>query len=89
MRPRYDAGVLGTYKFARFTPCFADIQGEDRKALAACAQAPNIPLDPAALAALPMPVLVVAVSQAEVLRQLQALFIQLPLVLAAQTMRTA
>lgn len=39
---------------------FADEQGEDRQALAAFSQARNPPLDREALAALPMPVLVVA-----------------------------
>lgn len=39
---------------------FADEQGEDRRALAAFAQAENAPLDRDAMAALPMPVLVVA-----------------------------
>ena len=39
---------------------FADEQGEDRQALAAFTQAQNPPLDRDALAALPMPVLVVA-----------------------------
>lgn len=39
---------------------FADEQGEDRKALAAVTQVQNPPFDRAALAALPMPVLVVA-----------------------------
>jgi pimeloyl-ACP methyl ester carboxylesterase len=38
---------------------FADEQGEDRKALAAVTAAVNPPLDRAAMAALPMPVLVV------------------------------
>ncbi len=54
-----DVGAIADVNLRNFRR-FADIQGEDRKALAACAQAPNIPLDPAALAALPMPVLVVA-----------------------------
>ena len=39
---------------------FADEQGEDRRALAAFVQAQNPRLDPEALGALPMPVLVVA-----------------------------
>ena len=39
---------------------FADEQGEDRKALAAITRMRNMPFDPAALAELPMPVLVVA-----------------------------
>jgi pimeloyl-ACP methyl ester carboxylesterase len=39
---------------------FADEQGEDRQALAAFVRAKNPPLDPEALRALPMPVLVVA-----------------------------
>ena len=39
---------------------FADEQGEDRKALAAFVQARNPPLDPDAMSALPMRVLVVA-----------------------------
>jgi pimeloyl-ACP methyl ester carboxylesterase len=39
---------------------FADEQGEDRKALAAFVQAQNPPLDRAAMADLPMPVLVLA-----------------------------
>jgi pimeloyl-ACP methyl ester carboxylesterase len=39
---------------------FADEQGEDRKALAAVSQARSGPFDEGALAALPMPVLVVA-----------------------------
>jgi len=39
---------------------FADEQGEDRRALAACTAAASPPLDQAAMAALPMPVLVVA-----------------------------
>jgi pimeloyl-ACP methyl ester carboxylesterase len=39
---------------------FADEQGEDRQALAAFSQVQNPPLDRGALAALPMPVLVVA-----------------------------
>jgi pimeloyl-ACP methyl ester carboxylesterase len=39
---------------------FADEQGEDRRALAAFSQAQNPPLDRDALAALPMPVMVVA-----------------------------
>ena len=38
---------------------FADEQGEDRQALAACVQAVNPPLDRDGMAALPMPVLVV------------------------------
>ncbi|MFL5297613.1 MAG: alpha/beta fold hydrolase [Phenylobacterium sp.] len=39
---------------------FADEQGEDRKALAAVTRVKNPPLDQAAMAGLPMPVLVVA-----------------------------
>lgn len=39
---------------------FADEQGEDRRALAACTAASNPPLDQAAMSALPMPVMVVA-----------------------------
>jgi pimeloyl-ACP methyl ester carboxylesterase len=39
---------------------FADEQGEDRKALAAVTQVKNPPFDRSAMAALPMPVLVVA-----------------------------
>ena len=39
---------------------FADEQGEDRKALAAVTRVKNMPLDRDAMAALPMPVLVVA-----------------------------
>jgi len=39
---------------------FADEQGEDRKALAAVSQSKSPPFDAAAMAALPMPVLVVA-----------------------------
>ncbi len=39
---------------------FADEQGEDRKALAAMTRVRNPPLDQEAMAALPMPVLVVA-----------------------------
>ncbi|MGE5565287.1 MAG: alpha/beta fold hydrolase [Parcubacteria group bacterium] len=39
---------------------FADEQGEDRLALAACTRAPSEPLDPESLFALNMPVLVVA-----------------------------
>lgn len=39
---------------------FADEQGEDRRALAACTAASNPPLDRAAMSALPMPVLVLA-----------------------------
>jgi pimeloyl-ACP methyl ester carboxylesterase len=39
---------------------FADEQGEDRKALAAVSQSKSSPFDAAAMAALPMPVLVVA-----------------------------
>lgn len=42
---------------------FADEQGEDRMALAACTRAPSEPLDPDALSALNMPVLVVAGSR--------------------------
>ncbi len=38
---------------------FADEQGEDREALAACTEASNPPLDQAAMGSLPMPVLIV------------------------------
>ena len=49
-----------THPFLRSFRQFADEQGEDRRALAAFVQAENPPLDEAAMAALPMPVLVVA-----------------------------
>jgi pimeloyl-ACP methyl ester carboxylesterase len=39
---------------------FADEQGEDLEALAACTEATNPPLDPDALSTLPMPVRVIA-----------------------------
>lgn len=39
---------------------FADEQGEDRRALAACASVSNPPMDQAAMSALPFPVLVLA-----------------------------
>ncbi|HEY8614976.1 alpha/beta hydrolase [Phenylobacterium sp.] len=48
------------HPFLRSFRQFADEQGEDRRALAAFVQAQNPPLDRDAMAALPMPVLVVA-----------------------------
>jgi pimeloyl-ACP methyl ester carboxylesterase len=49
-----------SHPFLRSFRQFADEQGEDRRALAAFVQAQNPPLDRDAMAALPMPVLVVA-----------------------------
>ncbi|HEX6860961.1 MAG TPA: alpha/beta hydrolase [Caulobacteraceae bacterium] len=52
---------------------FADEQGEDRLALAACTKAPSQPVDPDSLFALRMPVLVVAGSRDDLAGDPQAL----------------
>ena len=54
-----DPATIGDAMLRSFRQ-FADEQGEDRKALAAVTRVRNMPFNPDALAALPMPVLVVA-----------------------------